>query len=165
MHLNPGANSCYVVECWNLSISCSLFFSYFVLALPLMFFLYSRNLQTSSCQQPTSSQQEPALGRRAEGGGTGDISRPNEVWNQSGKWATIFISLKTSQPPRSSTRRSPSFSPKQKSGDSSILRGHWGDRIQSPSVVEKRHQTTMISHNVALGLQGMVSGWWFLNKI
>lgn len=60
MHLNPGANSCYVVECWNLSIS--LFFSYFVLALPLMFFLYSRNLQTSSCQQPTSSQQEPALG-------------------------------------------------------------------------------------------------------
>lgn len=57
------------------------------------------------------------------------------------------------------------FSPKQKSGDSSILRGHWGDRIQSPSVVEKRHQTTMISHNMALGLQGMVSGWWFLNKI
>lgn len=116
-----------------------------------------------------ASSQPAANKNRPWGGDTGDISRPDEVWNQSCKWATIFISLsllqKTSQPPRSSTRRSPSFSPKQKSGDSSILRGHWGDRIQSPSVVEKRHQTTTISHNVALGLQGMVSGWWFLNKI
>lgn len=161
MHRNPGANSRYVVDCWNPSVSCSLFFSYFVLALPLMFF--SLFQESSNFFLPAANKNRPW----GAGGNTGDISRPDEVGNQSGKRATIFISLslsqKTSQPPRSSTRRSPSLSPKQKSGDSSILRGHWGDR--SPSVVEKRHQSTMISHNMALGLQGMVSGWWFLDKI
>lgn len=160
MHLNPGANSCYVVECWNLSISCSLFFSYFVLALPLMFFLYSRNLQTSSCQQPTRTGLGGRYWRHFQAWWSMESIR--QVSNYLHFPVLVAENFTASEEQHKEVAI---FSPKQKSGDSSILRGHWGDRIQSPSVVGKRHQTTMISHNMALGLQGMVSGWWFLNKI